>query len=243
MKTNLLIPLIFYILLSNFKIEDFKIMAANKTTSYYPILINLKRFPCLIIGGGKVATRKVTSLLEYNAKVTVLAPKISKPLLQLQRKRKISVIKKVYSKEFLNNIKIVFCATDNPKINKMVRKDCTEKKLLLNVADMPALCDFILPAIVKRGDLTISVSSQGIAPFYTKEIKNKLNHIFPSYYENVIELAGEFRNLLLSDKKYQSQKMREKALKKFFMFNWKEILANQGKKKAREYFHLILKDL
>ena len=218
-------------------------MNENKNSIYFPLLLNIKNYPCLVVGGGKVALRKVTSLLNFRIKVTVLAPKLCEPLLELQRKRKIKVIKKVYSKEFLNNSKIVFCATDNPKINKMVRKDCTEKNILLNVADIPELCDFILPAIVKRGDLTISVSSQGIAPFYTAELRRRLDHIFPSYYENVIELAGEFRKLVLGNKKYNSPKIKEKAFQNFFMIDWKKVLANEGKKKANEYMHRILKDL
>jgi len=218
-------------------------MNENKNAVYFPLLLNIKNHHCLVVGGGNVAFRKVTSLREFQARVTVLAPKICAPLLELQKKRKIKVINKVYAKEYLNNFKIVFCATDNSKINKMIRKDCTEKNILLNVADMPGLCDFILPAIVKRGDLTISVSSQGVAPFYAKEIKNKLNHIFPSYYEDVIELAGEFRNILLSSKKYNSHKLREEAFKKFFMFNWEKVLANDGKKKANGYIHRILKNL
>jgi precorrin-2 dehydrogenase/sirohydrochlorin ferrochelatase len=214
-----------------------------KNAVYFPLLLNIRSHSCLVIGGGKVALTKVTSLLNFQIKITVLTPQISTSLLELQRKRKIKVIKKVYSKEHLNNFKIVFCTTDNPKINKMVRNDCTEKNILLNVADIPELCDFILPSIVKRGDLTISVSSQGIAPFYVKEIKNKLNHIFPSYYENVIELAGEFRKLVLSNKKYKSPKVKEKAFKNFFMIDWKKVLANEGKKKANEYMYRILKDL
>ncbi len=218
-------------------------MNENKNSVYFPLLLNITNYPCLVVGGGKVALRKVTSLRNFQVKVTVLAPKICKPLLELQRKHKIKVIKKVYVQEHLNNFKIVFCATDNPKINRMVRKDCTEKNILLNVADMPDLCDFILPAIIKRGDLTISVSSQGIAPFYVAELRKKLDHIFPSYYEKVIELAGEFRKLVLSNKKYNAPKVREKAFRNFFMMDWKKVLANEGKKKANEYMHHILKDL
>jgi len=218
-------------------------MKEKKDVVYFPLLLNIKNYSCLVVGGGNVALRKVTSLLNFRVKVTVLAPKMCNPLLELQRKHKIKVIKKAYSKEYLNNFKVVFCATDNPIVNKMVRKDCTEKNILLNVADIPELCDFILPAIVKRGDLSISVSSQGIAPFYVSEIKNKLDHIFPSYYENIIELAGEFRKLLLSDKKYKSVKVREKAFKNFFMIDWKKVLVNEGKKKANEYIHRILEDL
>ena len=218
-------------------------MNGKKNAVYFPLLLNIRDYSCLVVGGGKVALTKVTSLLNFQVKVTVLAPKICEPLLELQRKRKIKIINKVYAKEYLNDFKIVFCATDNPKINKMVRKDCTEKNILLNVADIPDLCDFILPAIVKRGDLTISVSSQGIAPFYTAELRRRLDHIFPSYYENVIELAGEFRKLVLGNKKYNSPKIKEKAFQNFFMIDWKKVLANEGKKKANEYMHRILKDI
>ena len=218
-------------------------MNENKNAVYFPLLLNLKNYPCLVVGGGKVALRKVNSLRDFQAKVTVISPKFCDPLLELNKKHKIKVIQKVYSKEYLKNYKIVFCATDNPKINKMVRKDCTKKNILLNVADIPELCDFILPAIVKRGDLSISVSSQGVAPFYVKEIKNKLDQLFPSYYEKVIELAGEFRKLLLSNKKYKSHKVKEKAFMNFLMLDWEKVLANEGKKKANEYMHRILKDL
>jgi len=218
-------------------------MNENKNAIYFPLLLNIKNYKCLVVGGGKVALRKVISLRDFQAKVTVISPKICEPLLELNKKRKIKVIQKVYTKEYLENFKIVFCATDNPKINKIVRKDCTEKKILLNVADIPNLCDFILPAIVKRGDLTISVSSQGIAPFYAKEIKNKLDHIFPSYYEKVIKLAGEFRKLLLSNKKYKSHKVKEKAFMNFLMIDWAKVLANEGNKKAKEYMNRILNDL
>ncbi len=190
-------------------------MNGKKNATYFPLLLNLNNYPCLVVGGGKVGLRKVNSLLDFQAKVTVISPKICEPLLELYNKRKIKVIRKVYSKEFLKNFKVVFCATDNPKINMMVRKDCTEKNILLNVVDIPELCDFILPAIVKRGDLTISVSSQGAAPFYAKEIKNKLNHIFPSYYQDIIEIAGEFRKLVFSNKKFKSSRIKRKSFYEF----------------------------
>jgi precorrin-2 dehydrogenase/sirohydrochlorin ferrochelatase len=111
------------------------------------------------------------------------------------------------------------------------------------VVDVPDLCDFILPAVVKRGDLTISVSSQGRAPFFAKEIKNKIDHIFPTYYEDIIDLAGNFRSIIMSNKKYNSPKIKEKAFTKFFMIDWKKVLKNEGKKKANSYLLNILNDL
>ena len=94
-------------------------MNENKNAIYFPLLLNIKNYQCLVVGGGKVALRKVNSLLDFQAKVTVISPKICEPLLELYKKRKIKVIQKVYAKEYLKNFKVVFCATDNPKINKM----------------------------------------------------------------------------------------------------------------------------
>jgi siroheme synthase (precorrin-2 oxidase/ferrochelatase) len=91
--------------------------------------------------------------------------------------------------------------------------------------------------------LTISVSSQGRAPFYAKEIKNKIDHIFPSYYEDIIDLAGNFRSTILRNKKFDSAKSKEKAFMNFFMIDWKNVLKNEGKKKANEYLRKFLKEL
>jgi len=218
-------------------------MKKNANSVFFPILINLRKYPCLVIGGGNVALRKVTTLLNFKTKVTVIAPNICKPLKDLSKKNKIKIIKKSYQKDLLKNFEIVFCATDNPQTNQTVSKDCKKENKLLNVADVPELCDFILPAVVKRGDLTISVSSQGRAPFFAKEIKNKVDHIFPSYYEDIIDLAGNFRSIILSNKKYNSPTIKEKAFEKFFMIDWKKVLKNEGKKKANEYMSNFLKEL
>jgi len=218
-------------------------MEKSKISIFYPILINLQRFPCLVIGGGQIALRKVQSLLLYKAKITILSPKICMPLKKLIKSNKIKIIPKPYSKECIINYKVIFCATDNQKISKQVFNDCKQENILLNVADVPEFCDFILPAVVKRGDLTVSVSSQGRAPFFAKEIKNKIDNIFPTYYEDIIDLAGNFRSIIMSNKKYTSPKIKEKAFTKFFMIDWKKVLKNEGKKKANSYLLNILNDL
>ena len=218
-------------------------MKKSEISKFYPILINLQRFPSLVIGGGEVALRKVQTLLSFSGKITVLSPKICKPLKELIKANKIKIIPKPYSKEYIKNYKIIFSATNNRKINEQVHNDCNKENILLNVVDVPDLCDFILPAIVKRGDLTISVSSQGRAPFYAKEIKNKIDHIFPLYYKDIIDLAGNFRSVLMSNKRYNSPKIKQKAFMKFFMIDWKKVLENEGKKKANECMCNIIKEL
>ncbi len=210
---------------------------------YYPILISLQKFPCLVIGGGKVAYRKVSSLLEFNADVTVVSARVCRPLSELFKQGKIHIIKKSYSKEFIKDYKIIFSATDNHDVNKIIRKDCSEEGIILNAADNPSLCDFILPANIKRGDLTVSVSSQGKAPFYTKEIKKKLDRFISPVYSDIVYLAGEFRKHLLSGGQVKNTKDKSRMFKKFTSQNWEKILSENGKRSPRYYIQKILSDL
>ena len=210
--------------------------------NFYPICINLQKFPCLVVGGGKVALRKVLSLQEFNANITVISPNICKPLIILSKEGKIKVIKKSYSKEFIKDYKIVFSATNNPEINKSVYTDCASEDILLNVVDDPSLCDFILPANLKRGNLTISISSQGKAPFYVKEIKKKLSHIISPHYAEITDLAGDFRKRLINNFKINSPKIKEKAFNKFLSIDWEKILHKQGKEYSRRHLLKILKE-
>ena len=216
-------------------------MKKSANPGFYPVLVNLERFPCLIIGGGKVAYRKVLSLQEFNAKITIISPKICKPLLELAKKNKISVIKKYYSTEILKDYKIIFSATDNPDVNKKIRNDCTKAGILLNVADNPPLCDFILPANIRRGDLTVSVSSQGKAPFYTKEMKKKIDSFISPVYSEIMDLAGKFRKQLLNRNRAISANIKTKMFRKFTSVNWEEILTENGEKSSGYYIKKILR--
>ncbi|NNJ54381.1 MAG: bifunctional precorrin-2 dehydrogenase/sirohydrochlorin ferrochelatase [Ignavibacteriaceae bacterium] len=218
-------------------------MKKRRKSMFFPVLINLNSLPCLVIGGGNVAYRKATTLLNFKAKVTVVSPKINESLKDLAKKNKIKIIKDSYKKNHLQNFEVIFCATDNSKTNLRVHEDCKAKKKLLNVADVPELCDFILPAIVKRGDLTLSVSSQGKAPFYAADIKNRLNHVFPDYYKDIIDIAGGYRSSVLSDKKFNNSKLKQNAFNKFFEVNWKKVLEQNGKSKTKEYLKKFIKEI
>jgi len=217
-------------------------MKKSKKPGFYPILLNLERLNCLIVGGGKVACRKALSLLKFNTAVTMISPRFCRPILDLAGSEKIVIIKKAYSSEYLKGFGIVFSATDNPEINRRVRTDCTEKGILLNAADKLPLCDFILPANISRGDLIISISSQGKAPFFTKEMKKKINKLIPPVYEDIFDLAGKFRQHILADKKVDS-KTRAGVLKFFASKDWVSILQSNGSVSSKQYINRILKEL
>lgn len=203
-------------------------MKEKRDANYYPILINLQNFPCLVVGGGEVAGRKVTSLLEFHASVTVISPRVNQQIEEFYKKGKIEIIKRKYSKEFINNFKFVFCATDNTLINKQVHDDCVKAGVLINVADVPQLCDFILPANIKRGDLTISISSQGKAPFYVKALKKKLNDVIPPVYSKIIKLAGEYRKQVLRSNGKISNSEKAKLFRRFTRIDWEKKFDNNS---------------
>ncbi len=207
---------------------------------YFPILIDLRRFPCLVVGGGRVALRKVLSLLEFDASVTVVSPRICRELTKLSARGRVKLIRKPYSWADLSNIKIVFSATNSPGINRTVSRDCRRKGILLNVADGPSLCDFIMPATLKRGDLSVSVSSQGRAPFYTREMKRRLETLIPDSVGEVTDLAGLFRQQLLSNGSRMSKKAKQKALRKFLSTDWESILSTKGRRKTYQYLEKLL---
>lgn len=209
---------------------------------FYPVLINLRRFPCLIVGGGKVAQRKVLSLLEFNARVTVVAPRLCTQLLELNEHRRINIIRRRYSAVLLEGFKIVFAATDNAAINRRIRRDCSDAGILLNAVDDRTRCDFILPANVKRGDLIVSVSSQGKAPFYAVAVKKRLERSLSPAFADIIKLAAEFRTQVLGNRKPKSPGARAKLFRKFAATDWEEILNHAGQDRSGKRLRQILKE-
>lgn len=218
-------------------------MTKSKKSAFFPLLINLQKFPCLVVGGGEVALRKVKVLLDYNASITVLSPRICNPLSVLIKTKNIKLIKKYYSKEYLKEFKIVFSVTDDREVNKTIYDDCNKAGIIINVADTPDLCDFILPATVKQKDLTISISSQGKAPFMAKDIKQRLEHIYSDIYADIMELAGDFRNSIFKNKEFTTQKSKTAAFNKFLTIDWRRLIRNEGKNKARKEMQRLLKEL
>ncbi len=216
-------------------------MKKSNKAGFYPILINLQKFKCIVVGGGKVAHRKVLSLLKFGADITVISPKIIKPILELAKHNSIKIINKVYSEKYIDGFGIVFSATNNRDINRTVREDCTSKGILLNVVDDPVLCDFILPANVVRGDLTISISSQGNAPFFTKKMKNRIEELISPVYEEIFRMAGQLRKQITLNKNIDS-KTRAMILNKFASQNWEEILSDNGKKNPQNHLKEIMNE-
>lgn len=160
---------------------------------YFPIFVDGEQLKVLVVGGGEVATRKVDLMLKTPANVTVVSPKLSSSLTQLQQDNKINYIEGVYEKSLLNDKQLVFVATENSELNQQINEDAKQAKVLANVVDSPALCHFITPSIVDRAPMTFAMSSEGKSPVLLRYWRAKLETLIPQNLGEIALFAGKKR--------------------------------------------------
>ena len=164
--------------------------------SYYPIFLEMAGRPCIVIGGGTVAERKIAALLEARAAVAVISPDVTQTIAQWARDQRITFSARCYESDDLMGCQLVFVATDDPVLNKAVFDEGRVRGVWVNTADDPAHCDFILPSVLQRGHLTVAVSSGGNSPALARTIREELEGYFTGEYELLTKLAGEISDEL-----------------------------------------------
>lgn len=147
-----------------------------------------------------MSTRKVKTLLECGAKVTVVSPIVSDQLLELINSGLIVLEKRLYREADLEGMFLVIGTTDDEELNLQISRDAEKLNMLCNIADRTEACNFILPSIVNRGDLTISISTSGKSPAFAKKLRIELEEQFGSEYAELLRLMGAIRKKLLSQK-------------------------------------------
>lgn len=166
-------------------------------SKYYPVNLALENKRCLVAGAGKVAERKVKRLLEYGAKVLVISPKITPGLNALAKKKKIIFENRRIKLSDLNGACLVIAATADRKLNSAIASYCRNKGILINVVDSPKDCNFILPSIIRRGALTISISTDGVSPALAKKIRQELEARFGPEYAKLLRIMKVIRTQAL----------------------------------------------
>lgn len=168
-------------------------------SEYYPVCLNLSQKKCLVVGGGKVAERKVKSLLYCGARVFVVSPVLSTWLEAAVGEGKITAIRRNYTTTDLENAFLVIGATDDHAINDRVAEECAERNILVNIVDQTAKCNFIVPAVIRQGPLSISVSTDGKSPMLARRIKEELGRTFGPEYGEFLDLLGEIRHHVIKN--------------------------------------------
>ena len=176
--------------------------------AYIPIFLDVTGRDCVVVGGGEVAARKVESLLEAGARVTVVSPRLSPPLEEIAARGLVTHIDREYTRGDLRGSVLVYAATDDPKLHRDLAAEARALAIPINVVDVPELCTFISPAVVKCGDLQIAISTGGAAPAFAARLRRALEDQFGAEYALTLEVLRAARRRLHADEIDPADRMR-----------------------------------
>jgi precorrin-2 dehydrogenase len=163
---------------------------------FYPVVLELVERPVLVVGGGAVAERKIDGLLEAGARVTAVSEIVTERLKVLAREGRIRWIARRYRQGDVAGSALVFVATDDGAVNGEVAAEAWTYGVWVNAADDPQHCDFILPSVLRRGELTVAVSTGGASPALSRIIREELESYFTDDYGVLASVASEARREL-----------------------------------------------
>lgn len=164
---------------------------------YYPVFLDLDGRLAVIVGGGAVAERKVATLAEYGPRIRVIAPEVTPALEDLAASGAIELEHRGYVRGDLTGAFVVVCATSSEEVNRAVHAEAEERGCLVNVVDVPELCSFIVPSIVRRGTLSVAISTGGAAPTVAKRLRKHVQELLGPEWETYVTLLGEVRTLVM----------------------------------------------
>ena len=173
---------------------------------YFPVFLKLKDQPCLVVGAGEIAARKIELLHRAGARLIVVADEIKPCVGELQLKLGLTIHRKRFSAEDLDPVKLVVSATNHRATNELVASAANLRRIPVNVVDNPDLCDFIFPAIVDRSPLIVAVSSGGASPVLARLLRAKIESTIPASFGRLARFAEQFRELVKQHIKLPSQR-------------------------------------
>ncbi len=186
-------------------------MHSTEHNMLFPIFLKAGELDILIVGGGEVALEKLTFLLKSSpdARVKILAPEIRDEILELCRQYNLVSIQESYAVDFLKNTDVVIAATNDSLVNQQIYKDCKSRRILVNVADTPEICDFYLGGIVTKGHLKIAISTNGKSPTMAKRLRQLFEEVFPENINELLINLHTYRKTLKLDFKEKVDHLNE----------------------------------
>jgi precorrin-2 dehydrogenase / sirohydrochlorin ferrochelatase len=201
-------------------VSSLHLKSATERT-YYPVFLDISKKPCLVVGGGKVAERKVRILIPFKTEIVVVSPKITGNLAKLRDAGTIDVRDREYTESDLEGVGLVFAATDNREINSIIKSGAEKRNIPVNVVDDPELCDFIVPSLVRRGPVTIAISTSGLLPSLSKRLRRLISAQLSDDYTRYARKFGKIRRMLINAE--VSKEKRAKIMKKLNEMEVKEL--------------------
>jgi precorrin-2 dehydrogenase len=203
--------------------------SAEVTRTYYPAFLNLKGRKCVVVGGGAVAARKVSVLRRSGGKVTVISPTLTDSLMKQKEKGLIIHVGRNYRKRDLSGAFVVVAATSDGLVNRRIAQ---EAPCLVNVVDRPGLGNFIVPSQVRRGPLTIAVSTSGASPALSRQIRCELEGLYGSDFGHFVSFVAKVREKVMSE--VSERAVRERLLKRIVSPEMLGVIRRRGVAAAKE---------
>jgi precorrin-2 dehydrogenase/sirohydrochlorin ferrochelatase len=196
---------------------------------YYPAFLNLHNKKAVVVGGGRVAERKVRLLISAGASVTLISPDMTSVLKKLAEKKSLKHLKRNYRKGDLKGAFIVIAGTSSPEVNRQIAQEAGQ---LVNVIDLPSEGNYIVPSVVKSGPLTIAISTEGASPALSKAIRKEIAGHYGREFASYLRFVEVVRKKAL--KKITNDKKREKFLKSLASEELLNTLRNKGFRNAQK---------
>jgi precorrin-2 dehydrogenase / sirohydrochlorin ferrochelatase len=169
-----------------------------KPAKLFPMFLKLTARPCLVVGAGNIGESKIATLLETDARVRVVAPEATEQVLSWAQSKKVEWHQRKFQRNDLEGMFLVVAATSSRELHEQIFKEASRRGALCNVVDVPELCDFYYPAVVKRGALQIAISTAGLSPALAQRLRKELEEQFGPEYEEWLEHLGEAREKLFA---------------------------------------------
>lgn len=180
---------------------------------FYPIMLNVENRNVVVIGGGAVALRKIEELLQSGAFVHVISPDILPAITDLKNSfsGRIEIIERRYAPGDLDGAWLVYSATNNSAVNEAVFREAESKKIFINAVDDPGNCSFIVPSVINRGDLMVSVSTSGSSPAMAALLRREIEKVLPENIEEILQKLKEVKRILKEDHDFSNLSSTERG--------------------------------
>ncbi|NLO20886.1 MAG: bifunctional precorrin-2 dehydrogenase/sirohydrochlorin ferrochelatase [Syntrophomonadaceae bacterium] len=198
----------------------------------YPVYIDLNDRNCLIVGGGKVAERKIEQLLDYDCSIQVISLGIEDKIKYWAHQGLIQLYQREFTASDLEDVFMVFVATDNNQLNAELSKICRERGILVNAVDDPPHCDFYVPSILKRNSLVLAISTGGKSPAFARRLRRELEELITPAYGEFADILGEQRELI--KERIEDIEVRKQIFEELVYSDVLDLLKAGEKEKARE---------
>ncbi len=199
---------------------------------YLPITLDVGNKRCVVVGGGRIATRKIEFLITTDAEIVVISPYVTDAVAAMVQDGKVTHKDRIYRTGDLEGAVMAIAATSDPDVNKAVHAEATDLGVLINVVDSQELCSFMVPATVRRGDLTISVSTNGKSPAVARRVREKIEDTIGPEYEPYLKMMDELRSTVRAEGR--DNHSAHKAYKLFLDSNILELIREGDMAQAEE---------